>query len=346
MALFYDWLGEKKSRGIRLAVMDMWKPFRNTTRERAPQVAILFDKSNREHLIIGSEPGKTRAAADAAVKELGWDKAYHVDADHIRLETVDRFVPHSDFYTIDVADWLGKPAETTALEAFVKRHPDLVGNISVPGIGQPLAISRAEVERLARKYLLAVQEAAFWPGYRRTRSLLFLALATVVSAALVLAVDNFYAWQVRPRLGFAQEPDRAGQLADELKTDYFSQAHFPRGDSIQLASVERSADRMVVKGHYNLVSADSAVLGLYISSTNKDVPEGERQRMPILRGAGNFELIDSHLVPGLPHVSMYDGDGKPFAEVYFGTRANRAGSIDWRHLRLLPRKTIRHTYQR
>jgi transposase len=44
MALFYDWLGEKKSRGIRLAVMDMWKPFRNTTRERAPQAAILFDK--------------------------------------------------------------------------------------------------------------------------------------------------------------------------------------------------------------------------------------------------------------------------------------------------------------
>lgn len=37
MAQFYDWLGPKKSRGIRLAVMDMWKPFRNTTRERAPQ---------------------------------------------------------------------------------------------------------------------------------------------------------------------------------------------------------------------------------------------------------------------------------------------------------------------
>jgi transposase len=44
MALFYDWLGEKKTRGIRLAVMDMWKPFRNVTNERAPQAAILFDK--------------------------------------------------------------------------------------------------------------------------------------------------------------------------------------------------------------------------------------------------------------------------------------------------------------
>ena len=44
MAQFYDWLGEKKARGIRLAVMDMWKPFRNATHARAPQAAVLFDK--------------------------------------------------------------------------------------------------------------------------------------------------------------------------------------------------------------------------------------------------------------------------------------------------------------
>lgn len=44
MSQFYTWLGEKKSRGIRLAVMDMWKPFRTTTEEHAPNAAILFDK--------------------------------------------------------------------------------------------------------------------------------------------------------------------------------------------------------------------------------------------------------------------------------------------------------------
>ena len=44
MALFYDWLADRKSGGIRLAVMDMWKPFRNVTIARAPQAAILFDK--------------------------------------------------------------------------------------------------------------------------------------------------------------------------------------------------------------------------------------------------------------------------------------------------------------
>jgi transposase len=44
MALFYDWLGDKKTRGIRLVVMDMWKPFRTVTVARAPQAAIPYDK--------------------------------------------------------------------------------------------------------------------------------------------------------------------------------------------------------------------------------------------------------------------------------------------------------------
>ena len=44
MNQFYAWLGESKSRRIRLAVMDMWKPFRNATEQAAPQAAILFDK--------------------------------------------------------------------------------------------------------------------------------------------------------------------------------------------------------------------------------------------------------------------------------------------------------------
>jgi len=41
---FYRFLGEKKAKRIRLAVMDMWKAFRNSTLAHAPQAAILFDK--------------------------------------------------------------------------------------------------------------------------------------------------------------------------------------------------------------------------------------------------------------------------------------------------------------
>ena len=44
MSQFYQWLGDRKSRGIRLALMDMWKPFRIATGQHAPNAAILFDK--------------------------------------------------------------------------------------------------------------------------------------------------------------------------------------------------------------------------------------------------------------------------------------------------------------
>ena len=124
------------------------------------EVVPVWNKSNREHMTIGSEPWDARAAADAAVKGLGWNKGYHVDADHIRLGTVDRFVPHADFFTIDVADSIGQAASVAEVEAFVARHGELAGSISISGIEEPFEISRAEVAAIAGKYLLAIQEAA------------------------------------------------------------------------------------------------------------------------------------------------------------------------------------------
>lgn len=123
------------------------------------EICPTWNKSNREHNIIGSEPTSVRAAAAAAVKAAGWKLPYYVDADHIGLKTVDRFVGVSDFFTIDVADYIGKPAEASAVQAFAARHPELAGKIQIAGIDRPFEISRAEVERIAGKYLLAAQEA-------------------------------------------------------------------------------------------------------------------------------------------------------------------------------------------
>jgi hypothetical protein len=130
-----------------------------TAAEKGVEVIPVWNKSNREHVIIGSEPAGTRAAADAAVKALGWKRPYYVDADHIGLRTVDRFIPYADFYTIDVADWIGKPAAAAAIEAFIRRHAELVGKVAIPGIEEPFEISAPELRRIAGKYLLAVQEA-------------------------------------------------------------------------------------------------------------------------------------------------------------------------------------------
>jgi hypothetical protein len=127
--------------------------------EQGAEVAPVWNKSHREHTTVGSQPDSVRHAADAAVRALGWKRPYHVDADHIRLETVDGFIASSDFYTIDVADAIGQPADAAAVRAFVDRHADLAGRLTIPGIGQPLEISRAEIERIAAKYLRAVQDA-------------------------------------------------------------------------------------------------------------------------------------------------------------------------------------------
>jgi hypothetical protein len=120
--------------------------------EAGVEIIPVWNKSNREHLIVGSEPSSVRAAADAAVQAAGWKKAYYVDADHINLDTVDRFIAASDFYTLDVAHFIGKPAKTEDIDAFVARHPELVGALTVPGIAEPLNITKEYVAGVAAKY--------------------------------------------------------------------------------------------------------------------------------------------------------------------------------------------------
>jgi hypothetical protein len=132
------------------------------------QVVPVWNKSNREHTIIGSEPASTRQAADAAVKALGWTLPYFVDADHITLKTVDRFLDASDFYTIDVADFIGQASEEAAVEGFVKQHPELLGSIHLAGAEAPLEITPAILRQAAHKYLAAVKKAG--EVYRRVAS--------------------------------------------------------------------------------------------------------------------------------------------------------------------------------
>ena len=112
--------------------------------QRGLEIAPVWNKSNREHLIVGSEPASTRAAADAAIRAANWNKPYFLDADHINLSNVERFLAPCDFFTIDVADAIGKPPAEGAAEQFADRHPEF---------------DRAAAIAAARKYLFAAQEA-------------------------------------------------------------------------------------------------------------------------------------------------------------------------------------------
>ncbi len=130
-----------------------------TASEAGVEVVPVWNKSNREHLIIGSEPSQTRVAANLAVSELGWTKPYFVDADHIDLKTVERFLEPCDFFTLDVADQIGKPATPQEVAAFVGRHSELVGTVTIPRINKPFQIDADFIAGVADKFLAAVQHA-------------------------------------------------------------------------------------------------------------------------------------------------------------------------------------------
>lgn len=126
---------------------------------RGMPVHPVWNKSNREHTLIGTVPASLRAEADAAVRALGWTKPYYVDADHINLKTVDGFVACSNFFTIDVADFVGKSASAADIDAFIGAHRNLCGRLMVAGLPEPLVIAEAELRADASTYLLAMQEA-------------------------------------------------------------------------------------------------------------------------------------------------------------------------------------------
>ncbi len=126
--------------------------------EAGVMVVPVWNKSNREHTLIHSEPSETRRAADEAVSTLGWTGAYFCDADHIGVAIVERFLEPCDFFTLDVAEGIGKTASSASLEAFAGRHPELIGTLALSGIG--LTITREFFDATAAKFLAAVEEAA------------------------------------------------------------------------------------------------------------------------------------------------------------------------------------------
>jgi hypothetical protein len=121
-------------------------------------VSPVWNKSFREHSIVHSRPADVRAEADAAVRALRWSDPYFVDADHIGLKTVEDFLETADFYTIDVADFIGRHAGRQVTE-FVKLHLPPGGFLSIPGIEEPFAVSKDRLESIAATYLFAVKEA-------------------------------------------------------------------------------------------------------------------------------------------------------------------------------------------
>jgi len=123
-------------------------------------ISPVWNKSNREHQIVHSHPQDVRVEADAAVATLGFKGKYFVDADHINMSTVAPFVESSDFFTLDVASFIGKESKPEDVKAFVESCSKYKGQLQIPGFEKPLEVTTELLEVVANKFLAATAQAA------------------------------------------------------------------------------------------------------------------------------------------------------------------------------------------
>ena len=123
------------------------------------EITPVWNKSNREHTTIGTEPRDVRKAAEQAIEKAGWTKPWFIDADHINLNTVERFIDSSDFFTIDVAAYIGTASDKEQEDAFVTDIKKHLGQLQTSGFDTFLQATEEQARTFAKKYLHAAYMA-------------------------------------------------------------------------------------------------------------------------------------------------------------------------------------------
>ena len=123
------------------------------------EIVPVWNKSNREHTYVHSKPADTRVEADKAVKALGYNGQYFVDADHINLSNVEGFIGASDFFTLDVANRIGTPSSEEEIAAFIESCKKYTGKLAIPQIKHPFEVDEQQLRTIAGKFLAAIAEA-------------------------------------------------------------------------------------------------------------------------------------------------------------------------------------------
>jgi hypothetical protein len=126
---------------------------------KGTDITPVWNKSNREHMIIGTHPDDVRIEADSVTKAAGFKKPYFVDADHININTVNGFLSASDFFTIDVADRIGEIPSDNDVLSFLEQSRKYEGSLLIPGIPEPYRITRVYLKDLSSRYLVAARSA-------------------------------------------------------------------------------------------------------------------------------------------------------------------------------------------
>lgn len=129
-------------------------------RDLGVQVVPVWNKSFREHQIIQTAPLSVREEADQAVQSLGYGGSYYVDADHVTEETVDDFIVSSDFFTIDVARYIGKKPLQKIDPIRDVMFRELGAVVDIHGCNDPVILSESIIDDFLERYYLAIVSAA------------------------------------------------------------------------------------------------------------------------------------------------------------------------------------------
>lgn len=231
-------------------------------------VTPVWNKSYREHTIAHSEPIETREAVDAAVRELQWGGSYFVDADHVTIHTVESFVDCSDYFTLDIAEYIGKPASPEGREQFARLNKGYCRRLQPEGMNGALEITEEILSRFAEKYLFAVQQAAEIYRYIQNRKkpeafvievsmdeadtpqtpaeLLFLAIALLQESVPVRALAPKFSGRFNKGVDYVGDPDRFHkEFESHLCVLRFASKEFGLSEDIKI-SVHTGSDKFSI----------------------------------------------------------------------------------------------------
>ncbi len=121
------------------------------------EVVPVWNKSYREHSIVNTNQQSVLKEATDAVEANKWKGNYYIDADHIGLSNVDEFLAYSNFFTIDVAHFIGQKAAEKAKDDFLKRYSSFIGKLAIPGIETAFDITEEFLSEFADTYIKALE---------------------------------------------------------------------------------------------------------------------------------------------------------------------------------------------
>lgn len=120
----------------------------------------VWNKSNREHQIVKTVPANSWTEALNATSKLAYKNSWYVDADHINLSNVNNYIDHSNFFTLDVADYIGKKPDTDEAANMLHKLQSFKGELSITGIASNFEITDDLLKGVVEKFYEAIKEAA------------------------------------------------------------------------------------------------------------------------------------------------------------------------------------------